>query len=272
MGWFDVPTAFGRPATVAACCHCCRYSLLTVVPAQKVTGIGGFMEGAPLVFGVYGGTAGPLRTLTAVMFVFALLTHGSAWMIVSDRMQAMAAAQGAFFTSALGALHPRLGTPVRTNLLSGAVATVFMPAAMRLARGDAGAVFAVVLPVAVTTLLLSCLVVVPALMVLRLRHPDVPRPLSQRPGRDLRHRLRLPRRLGRLPRLVRGLRPRHRRLAAPRRRRGHDRRPPRTPEVSGGGPTLNACSEKESLAPGNDSPSVRMPAWFPRLGPPWRGR
>jgi glutamate:GABA antiporter len=64
---------------------------------------------------------------------------------------------------------------VRTSLLSGAVATVFMPAAMRLARGDAGAV-AVVLTVAVTTLLLSYLVVVPALVVLRPRHPDVPRP------------------------------------------------------------------------------------------------
>ncbi|MGY6023525.1 hypothetical protein [Streptomyces spinosirectus] len=60
-----------------------------------------------------------------------------------------------FFTRALGAFHRRLGTPERTNLLSGAVATVFMLAAVLLAGGDAGAVFAVVLTVAVTTLLLS---------------------------------------------------------------------------------------------------------------------
>ncbi|WP_307804653.1 APC family permease [Streptomyces sp. VRA16 Mangrove soil] len=173
----DVPAALGRSATVAACCYLLPVlALLTVVPAQKVTGIGGFMEGARLVFGVYGGAAGPLLTTTAVMFVFALLTQGSAWMIVSDRMQAMAAADGAFFSRALGAFHPRLGTPVRTNLLSGAVATLFMLAAMQLADGDAGAVFAVVLTVAVTTLLLSYLVVIPALVLLRLRHPDVPRP------------------------------------------------------------------------------------------------
>src|SRR5690348_15241714 len=116
------------------------------------------------------------------MFVFALLTQGSAWMIVSDRMQAMAAADGAFFTRSLGLFHPRLGTPVRTNLLSGAVATVFMLAAMRLADGHAGAVFAVVLTVAVTTLLLSYLVVVPALVVLRCVTPTsaaVPCPLRQ---------------------------------------------------------------------------------------------
>ncbi|MGW0732322.1 APC family permease [Streptomyces sp. NPDC002851] len=173
----DVPAALGRSATVAACCYLLPVlALLAVVPAQQVTGVGGFMEGARLVFGVYGDAAGPLLTLTATMFVFALLTQGSAWMIVSDRMQAMAAADGGFFTRALGAFHPRLGTPVRTNLLSGAVATVFMLAAMHLVDGDTGAVFTVVLTVAVTTLLLSYLVIVPALVVLRLRRPDVTRP------------------------------------------------------------------------------------------------
>ncbi|WP_346010744.1 APC family permease [Streptomyces sp. SID5910] len=173
----DVPAALGRSAAVAACCYLLPVlALLAVVPTDQVTGIGGFMEGARLVFGVYGPAAGPLLKATAVMFVFALLTQGSAWMIVSDRMQAMAAADGGFFTRALGVFHPRLGTPVRTNLLSGAVATVFMLAAMRLADGDAADVFAVVLTVAVTTLLLSYLVIVPALVVLRLRRPDVPRP------------------------------------------------------------------------------------------------
>ncbi|MFI7010628.1 APC family permease [Streptomyces sp. NPDC050145] len=173
----DVPAALGRSATVAAACYLLPVlALLAVVPVKQVTGIGGFMEGARLVFGVYGPAAGPLLTTTAVMFVFALLTQGSAWMIVSDRMQAMAAADGGFFTRKLGAFHPKLGTPVRTNLLSGAVATLFMLTAMQLADGDAGAVFAVVLTVAVTTLLLSYLVVVPALVLLRLRRPEVERP------------------------------------------------------------------------------------------------
>ncbi|OIJ64038.1 amino acid permease [Streptomyces mangrovisoli] len=173
----DVPAALGRSAAIAAACYLLPVvAILAVVPAGKVTGIGGFMEGARLVFGVYGPAAGPLLKATAVMFVFALLTQGSAWMIVSDRMQAMAAADGGFFSRALGAFHPRLGTPVRTNLLSGAVATVFMLAAMWLADGDAAAVFSVVLTVAVTTLLLSYLVIIPSLVLLRLRRPDVVRP------------------------------------------------------------------------------------------------
>lgn len=173
----DVPAALGRSAAIAAACYLLPvFAILAVVPAGKVTGIGGFMEGARLVFGVYGGASGAVLTTVAVMFVFALLTQGSAWMIVSDRMQAMAAADGGFFSRSLGAFHPKLGTPVRTNLLSGIIATLFMFAAMRLAAGDAAAVFGVVLTVAVTTLLLSYLVIVPALVVLRLRHTDVPRP------------------------------------------------------------------------------------------------
>ncbi|WP_223281373.1 APC family permease [Streptomyces antnestii] len=173
----DVPVALGRSAAIAAACYLLPVlAILSVVPAGKVTGIGGFMDGAATIFTVYGGASGALLKTTALLFVFALLTQGSAWMIVSDRMQAMAAADGGFFSRKLGAFHPTLGTPVRTNLLSGAIATIFMVAAMRLADGDAAAVFSVVLTVAVTTLLLSYLTVIPALVVLRLRHRDVPRP------------------------------------------------------------------------------------------------
>lgn len=174
----DIPVSVGVSAFVAACCYLLPVAaILAVTPPGKVTGIGGFMDAARLVFGVYGSWGGPLLTTAAVMFVFALLTQGSAWMIVSDRMQAMVAADGGFFSRGLGAFHERLGTPVRMNLLSGVTATVFMLAAMNLAGGGgAGAVFGVILTVAVTTLLLSYLVVVPALVALRRRDRQTVRP------------------------------------------------------------------------------------------------
>ncbi|MGW8374893.1 APC family permease [Streptomyces sp. ODS28] len=174
----DVPVSVGISALVAACCYLLPvFAILAVTPPSKVTGIGGFMEAASQVFAVYGAWRGPLLVTAAVLFVFALLTQGSAWMIVSDRMQAMVAAEGGFFARALGAFHPRLGTPVRMNLLSGVTATVFMLAAMNLTgSGDTAAVFGVVLTVAVTTLLLSYLVVVPALVALRRRDRTTVRP------------------------------------------------------------------------------------------------
>ncbi|MFD0166685.1 APC family permease [Streptomyces decoyicus] len=173
----DVPVAIGMSGAIATCCYLLPVlAILSAVPAGRITGVGGFMDAARLVFGIYGSWRGPLLTGVAVLFVVALLTQGSAWMIVADRMQAMAAADGGFFSPGLGAFHPRLGTPVRMNLLSGVTATAFMAAAMHLANGDASAVFGVVLAVAITTLLLSYLAVVPSLLALRLRHREVPRP------------------------------------------------------------------------------------------------
>ncbi|MFE0381411.1 APC family permease [Streptomyces inhibens] len=173
----DVPVAIGVSGAIATCCYLLPVlAILSVAPGGQVTGVGGFMDAARLVFGIYGGWRDPLLTFVAVLFAVALLTQGSAWMIVADRMQAMAAADGGFFTRGLGAFHPRLGTPVRMNLVSGVTATAFMVAAMHLASGDTSSVFGVVLSVAITTLLLSYLAVIPSLLVLRLRHRSVPRP------------------------------------------------------------------------------------------------
>ncbi len=96
-------------------------------------------------------------------------------MIISDRMQAMAAADGAFFGGFFGRFHPRLGTPVRVNFLSGLVATVFMIAAMQI-TGSGGSIFAVVLTISISTFLLSYLIVIPSAVRLRTRFPDVVRP------------------------------------------------------------------------------------------------
>lgn len=173
----DVPVAIAMSGAIATCCYLLPVlAIIAVAPAGRITGVGGFMDAARLVFGIYGSWRGPLLTFVAVLFAVALLTQGSAWMIVADRMQAMAAADGGFFSRSLGVFHARLGTPVRMNLLSGVTATAFMVAAMNLANGDASAIFGVVLTVAITTLLLSYIAVIPALLVLRLRHGDVPRP------------------------------------------------------------------------------------------------
>jgi amino acid transporter len=99
-------------------------------------------------------------------------------MMATDRMQAMAAADGAFFGGFFGEFHEKLGTPVRMNILSGVVSTIFAIAALTLVEGTAASVFVVVLTVAVSTLLISYLLIVPAVMKLRRDYPDVPRPYS----------------------------------------------------------------------------------------------
>lgn len=175
----DVPRAIGMGAIITALTYLLPiFAILAVIPAGDVSGIGGFLDAVKVVYSVWGGAADALLVITAILFVYALANQGSSWMIVTDRMQAMAAADGSFFGGYFGEFSERLHTPVRMNILSGVVSTIFMVAAMQLTEGDAAAVFATVLIIAITTLLLSYLIILPAVMRLRTKYPNVARPYS----------------------------------------------------------------------------------------------
>jgi glutamate:GABA antiporter len=179
----DVPVSVAVSGTVSALCYLVPiFGILAVLPASKITGATGFMDATGTVFGVYGPAAHTLLQITAALFIFVLLNQGSAWMIASDRVQAIAGADGTF-PRFFGVFHPTLGTPVRVNLLSGAVATVFCVAATTLVHGSTAAVFTVVLSIAVSTLLLSYLVIFPSIVRLRRLYPTLPRPYRIPGGR-----------------------------------------------------------------------------------------
>ena len=174
----DVPIAIARSASIAAAAYLLPIAaILLVIPADDITGIGGLMDAVKTVYGVYGSAAPVMLTLTAVVFVLVLMTQGSAWMIISDRMQAMAAADGAFFRGFFGRFHPQLGTPVRVNILSGVVGTIFMLVAMQVS-GSAASVFGVVLSISISTFLLSYVIAIPAAVRLRTAFPDLERPFK----------------------------------------------------------------------------------------------
>lgn len=178
----DTPVAIARGAAITLLAYVVPVlAIVLVTPTDQMADVG-VMQTIESTYDIYGAAAGPLVTITALGFIFALLTQGSAWMMATDRMQAVAAADGAFFTPRLGAFHPTLSTPVRMNVCSGIVSTVFLLAAMTLVDGSVGAVFVVVLTVAVSTLLLSYLIVVPALIKLR-RTADIERPYQVPGGR-----------------------------------------------------------------------------------------
>lgn len=172
----DVPISIARSAGIAAAAYLLPiFAILVVLPKDDITGIGGLMEAVAKVFSVYGSAAPAMLTVTGVIFAAILMTQGSAWMIISDRMQAMAAADGAFFGGFFGRFHPQLGTPVRVNLLSGVVATVFCLVAMQV-TGSSASIFGVVLSISISTFLLSYVISIPAAVRLRTRFPEVTRP------------------------------------------------------------------------------------------------
>jgi len=153
------------------------FCILLVLPAKQVTSIGGFIDAVTLTFhGVYGGAAHPLLIVMTLCFIGALVTSGAVWMIGSDRIQAVAAYDGAFFPF-FGVFNRKLGTPVRVNVMSGVAASVFCVAGIYLLRNQSTAnAFTVVLDIAISTTLISYLWIFPTVLKLRYSHPDVERP------------------------------------------------------------------------------------------------
>lgn len=172
----DIPVSIARSGAVSAACYLLPIlAMLIVLPSTTITGIGGLMDAVRAVFSVYGPLAEPMVFLAALMFVIILASQGASWMIISDRMQALTAADGSFFGGFFGKFHRKLGTPINVNLLSGVVATTFLVAAMQL-TGSSAALFSVVLSISISTFLLSYLLIIPAAIKLRFAYPHVERP------------------------------------------------------------------------------------------------
>jgi amino acid transporter len=149
--------------------------ILLVLPSDKITGIGGFVDAVRETFTVYGGAQSFLYGITVLGFIFTLMTSGAVWMIGADRVLAVSAYDGSFFPW-FGVFNKKLGTPVRCNVLSGVVSTLFMVAAVfMLKSGSAADAFSVVLAMATSTTLLSYLWIFPAALKLRYTEPDVHR-------------------------------------------------------------------------------------------------
>ena len=188
----DVPHTVRRAMIVAIFAYGLPIlAILLVLPAAQLSSLGGFIDAIKIVFTVYGGTVEPaadgtetatltgaghvLGTIAAAGFIWALLSSGTTWIMGADRAQAVAAYDGAGPRS-LGVFSKRWGTPLVVNLLSGIFATVMFVLAFELTQGDAGRYFAAALGLAISTTTISYLSIFPALYLLRVKHPHVPRP------------------------------------------------------------------------------------------------
>jgi amino acid permease len=111
-------------------------AILIVLPASQVSGLTGYatLTGAGLILG----------RIAAIVFIFALASAGTTWIMGSDRTEAVAADDGGG-PRVLGRFSARFGTPVAMNLLSGLVATALMIAAFQITGADSSRYFAAVL-------------------------------------------------------------------------------------------------------------------------------
>ena len=162
-------------------------AVLLVLPESQVSGLTGFLDAIKSVFTVYGGHVAADGTATlsgaglllgrvgAIVFIFALASAGTTWIMGADRAEAVASFDGGG-PRVLGRFSARFGTPVAMNLLSGVVATVLMVAAFQITGADSSRYFAAVLGLTISTTTISYLFIFPALIKLRYSRPEVERP------------------------------------------------------------------------------------------------
>jgi glutamate:GABA antiporter len=179
----DVPLAVARSALMSVLLYAIPiFAIILVLPADKVTGIGGFLDAVTETFSVYGGAQDVLLGAMTLCFVGTLLTSGAVWMIGSDRILAVSAYDGGF-PAFFGMFNARFGTPVRVNVMSGIVATGFMVVAVAAFSGASDAKFVVVLDIAISTTLISYLWIFPSAVKLRYAYGNVHRPYRVPSGR-----------------------------------------------------------------------------------------
>lgn len=172
----DVPFAIARSAAFSFVLYAVPIlGILLVIPVDKVTNLGGFVDAIQTTFSVFGGASGVVGGAAGVLFVVCVLTSGVTWIMGSDRSLAVSGYDGAaprFF----GVINARLGTPVRVNIFSGIVSTIVLVLATTITEGNAAKFFGAVLGVTISTTLISYLLIFPALWKLRKSHLDVARP------------------------------------------------------------------------------------------------
>ena len=188
---FELPSAAGEelrdpardlPASIvrAGALTCALYAvpvlaIVLVVPADRLTGLTGFIDALAAVFVVYGPWEGLVAGLAALAFLWIVVANGLTWIMASSRTQAAASLDGVG-PAVLGRVSARTGTPVAATLAVLAVATVTTLAAFAVAGNDNGRYFSVALTLSIALLALANLLVFPALARLRRAHPHRPRP------------------------------------------------------------------------------------------------
>ena len=172
----DVPLSVVRAGTLGVIMYAIPIlAIILVIPLDKVTGIGGFLDAVTTTFGVWGSASSFLLKVMTIGFIGTLLTSGAVWMMGGDRILAVAAYDGAF-PGYFGRFNAKLGTPVRVNVMSGIASTIFMVVAVAAFSGGTDSKFLVVLTIAISTTLISYLWIFPAAVKLRFSHGHVPRP------------------------------------------------------------------------------------------------
>ena len=150
--------------------------VILILSTDQLSNVAGFVSAYQFASSsVLGGAAPFFNHLAGLAMVFVLLSSGTTWLMGSDRLMAIGALAGSG-PQQLGYFSARFGTPIVVNVFSGIIATIFMFITFFVTGGGLHGYFAAVLGLVISTTTFSYILIFPALITLRRKYPNVPRP------------------------------------------------------------------------------------------------
>jgi len=150
--------------------------VILILSSDQLSNVAGFVSAYQFASSSVFGDAAPFfNHAAAVAMVFVLLSSGTTWLMGSDRLMAIGALAGSG-PRQLGYFSERFGTPIVVNVLSGVISTIFMFITFFVTGGGLGGYFAAVIGLVISTTTFSYILIFPALLTLRTKYPNQPRP------------------------------------------------------------------------------------------------
>jgi glutamate:GABA antiporter len=148
--------------------------ILLVIPKAGLSNVAGFADAYNKVANVLGTAGDIVGPIFGILIVLTLFGSGVVWLEGADRVQAMAALDGA--APAWLGKFTRVGTPYAVNIMSGIVGSIFVIFVLVVTSGSLADFFSVMIVLAISTATLCYVFMFLALPVLRRKYPDVRRP------------------------------------------------------------------------------------------------
>jgi glutamate:GABA antiporter len=169
----DVPKMIMRSGLIAAILYGLTIAgIILVIPKTGLSSVSGFTDAYKAVADSL--HSRPLGVAFGALIIITLAGSGAVWLEGADRTQAIAALDGA--APAWMGKFARTGTPIAVNLASGVIASVFVFFVFLITKGSLANFFSVMISLVISTAAVSYVLVFPALVRLRCKYPDAPRP------------------------------------------------------------------------------------------------
>ncbi len=236
----DVPKMILRSGLIAAAITGSMIlGVLLVLNGDALSSVAGFPDAYNSVASVLGGAQTAFNWFICALIILTIISAGGVWQQGGVRIQAMAGLDGA--APLWFGKFSKQGTPLTMNILSAIIGSIFVVLVFLIAEGSLATFFGIMVSVIISLTAMMYIFQIPAVIMLRKKYPDHPRPFRvpggrvflwlcvigaetivdhhdhhaavarparQRPGPALRHRLLV----GRVPGLLRDRDARHRRV------------------------------------------------------------